>query len=1152
MKQSDINRAVNALDLSAEHRNILRKAINAAGSVDADLFVIVDKLPTSDIKSKIYCVKDKTSTEKDNRYIEYIYIEDTSSWEKIGEFKAIPDMNEYLKKTQSANDVNKGAILNGGTLVNFIAKGVTYRVPLFSGTDDVFGKGDGYIPLTGNNVIVGNGYYFASGDKYDPSGLTINAGMYEYTPNKLSISGMELTPYYINFGGTNSFGTIYCAGKEMGFTVKDTYSGFTFNSNKSYATIIGSKFGAGNVYSYLDLGGNSDLYIEPFHYTKGGIRISESDYNARYYNGNKFLGLRKYVKDSSDITVYEIGPTVSSTTTDYTKYTNTAPLVQDTEDETKWYVPTEFLKGVQDVQIDGESIVDADTQIANIDYLKKGEQILIKADTDTVHAIVTSGQVDLGDSNTVGTSNQAAIGTENTLTADIKYSYALGYKNTNGSSNSSVIGTSNTVGTGDQNNVFGSGNTVKTGTAYSSVVGRNNTANQTQSYIFGEGNTNGSNSAVTIGFNNKNEYAANNYIFGYGNEAVSNINQFIIGYNNKPNGSSIYIGGKNTATGGPINSENTVIGFGNTIAGYSGGAVIGNYNNVTVNQGVIVTGSENDIYGGSQWKYVYGYANVSNSIYSGSISIFGEHNNVEGFYNVALGHYNNINKDGDVMDYCVAVGYSNNIYKSQNSAVFGLSNSVKNTGSSMEHVCMGYGNSMSGVSSDCTNVGVGNSTNGIGESQIYGTRNTVNSTIGDTACVENISVFGGNNTITIKKADDYYIHNTTIGFGNKITNPPVNSTIIGRNMTVTNATEMALGYINNSTSGSTVFSVGNGYYNSTNGGTYRHNLIEANQDGDLYIVEKTNTDGDTTNFYERPMKRLQTWLNEKVDIANIGADDDTTAYTHVCPIVQDTVDTSKWTIPSRYLDATIQDAAFKSEANTFSKTNTFTDGTGNDVIVAANSVTVQSETNATIITSSGITNGAKTSKDLFNATGDYAHIGTSADTADYTDVAPIKETSETYTPAGGTETTETNTIVPMDYMPKKLHVEDKVDEKSTQVVSSKAIYEAIPHIYVHDISIAHGTNTKFFIYMQIMTLGDYDFSTVANIASWLNTNGYNSAINGHVVNGSTNGSYNNALTWFSTNGTTLQLMYETNSNYSYYTCDAQIKVYTHKRKLFNE
>lgn len=66
------------------------------GNIDTNLFVIVDQLPDEDIKDgKIYCIKDTSSTDKQNVYIEYAYL--NGKWEKIGEFKAEPDLSNYAQ-----------------------------------------------------------------------------------------------------------------------------------------------------------------------------------------------------------------------------------------------------------------------------------------------------------------------------------------------------------------------------------------------------------------------------------------------------------------------------------------------------------------------------------------------------------------------------------------------------------------------------------------------------------------------------------------------------------------------------------------------------------------------------------------------------------------------------------------------------------------------------------------------------------------------------------------------------------------------------------------------------------------------------------------------------------------------------------------------
>lgn len=126
MTQTEINQVVDAMELRPEYKNILRKCLsgdidsikeaieelNQANSdistkvneltdkvnnIQTDAFAVVDKLPTENIENKIYCIKDTTGGGTNNKYIEYIYIESTKSWEKVGEFKADPDLSGYAK-----------------------------------------------------------------------------------------------------------------------------------------------------------------------------------------------------------------------------------------------------------------------------------------------------------------------------------------------------------------------------------------------------------------------------------------------------------------------------------------------------------------------------------------------------------------------------------------------------------------------------------------------------------------------------------------------------------------------------------------------------------------------------------------------------------------------------------------------------------------------------------------------------------------------------------------------------------------------------------------------------------------------------------------------------------------------------------------------
>ena len=102
---------------------------SVAGSIDVDLtntntevFVILgdnEELPTneSEIKGKIYCKKNTSSTAEDNKYNEYIYVKSTKKWEKIGEFQAEPDLSGYAKLTDIGAPENFIFTLEDGSTV---------------------------------------------------------------------------------------------------------------------------------------------------------------------------------------------------------------------------------------------------------------------------------------------------------------------------------------------------------------------------------------------------------------------------------------------------------------------------------------------------------------------------------------------------------------------------------------------------------------------------------------------------------------------------------------------------------------------------------------------------------------------------------------------------------------------------------------------------------------------------------------------------------------------------------------------------------------------------------------------------------------------------------------------------------------------------
>ena len=71
------------------------------GNIDTQIALVVDKLPTTDIKTnKIYLVR-KNEPGQDNAYVEYVYI--NNSWEKLGEYTPSIDLSEYSLKSQTVS-----------------------------------------------------------------------------------------------------------------------------------------------------------------------------------------------------------------------------------------------------------------------------------------------------------------------------------------------------------------------------------------------------------------------------------------------------------------------------------------------------------------------------------------------------------------------------------------------------------------------------------------------------------------------------------------------------------------------------------------------------------------------------------------------------------------------------------------------------------------------------------------------------------------------------------------------------------------------------------------------------------------------------------------------------------------------------------------
>lgn len=76
-------------------------------NLDVSPFEVVDELPTSDIKNKIYCVPDPNGEVGKNELIEYMWLGD--HWEEVGKFAPKINLTEYLKSTDADRIYQKKA-----------------------------------------------------------------------------------------------------------------------------------------------------------------------------------------------------------------------------------------------------------------------------------------------------------------------------------------------------------------------------------------------------------------------------------------------------------------------------------------------------------------------------------------------------------------------------------------------------------------------------------------------------------------------------------------------------------------------------------------------------------------------------------------------------------------------------------------------------------------------------------------------------------------------------------------------------------------------------------------------------------------------------------------------------------------------------------
>ena len=126
-----------------------------------NIVLVVNHLPTTDIKTnKIYLIR-KNETGVDNTYIEYVYI--NGSWEKLGEYTPSVDLSNCVK-TDESSTINADVTVNGkisSTDANIVIDSGKLELHEGSyGINFISGKDSSYISTTNGNA---NEYFAADG-----------------------------------------------------------------------------------------------------------------------------------------------------------------------------------------------------------------------------------------------------------------------------------------------------------------------------------------------------------------------------------------------------------------------------------------------------------------------------------------------------------------------------------------------------------------------------------------------------------------------------------------------------------------------------------------------------------------------------------------------------------------------------------------------------------------------------------------------------------------------------------------------------------------------------------------------------------------------------------------------------------------------------
>lgn len=98
------------------------------GNLDTTVAEVVTALPTTNIKKRIYLIKDASGVTQ-NKYEEYIYTGDTSAtydaskWEKLGDFRTTVDLAGYAKESDAATSLE---ITPSASYIQFVLRAINH------------------------------------------------------------------------------------------------------------------------------------------------------------------------------------------------------------------------------------------------------------------------------------------------------------------------------------------------------------------------------------------------------------------------------------------------------------------------------------------------------------------------------------------------------------------------------------------------------------------------------------------------------------------------------------------------------------------------------------------------------------------------------------------------------------------------------------------------------------------------------------------------------------------------------------------------------------------------------------------------------------------------------------------------------------------